>query len=101
MAGESRHAMAGRSHDHEQFLRVTLRHAEMLHALARRLAPYPADAADIVQETYLRAYAAWGRRHPDDTAAWLATICLNVGRDMRRRHARHVDAVQDGPIPDI
>lgn len=91
----------GRSSDQEQFLQATLRHADVLHALARRLAPYPVDAADIVQETYLRAYAAWGRRRPDDVGAWLATICLNVGRDELRRHARRNAAVHDGPVPDL
>ena len=50
--------MPSRRADQEQFLEATLRHADVLHALARRLAPRPADAADLVQETYLRAYAA-------------------------------------------
>jgi RNA polymerase sigma-70 factor (ECF subfamily) len=58
-----------RASDHEEFLEATLRHADLLHALAARLAPHPADAADIVQDTYLRAYAAWGRRRPDDIGA--------------------------------
>jgi DNA-directed RNA polymerase specialized sigma24 family protein len=79
--------MRGRADDHEDFLRATLRHADLLHTLALRLAPHPADA-DIVQETYLRAYAAWRRRRPDDVGAWLATICLNTGRDERRRPLR-------------
>jgi RNA polymerase sigma-70 factor (ECF subfamily) len=78
-----------------------MRHAGVLYALARRLAPNPADVADIVQETYLRAYAAWGARRPDDPGAWLATICLNVGRDALRRHARYRAAVDPAPIPDL
>lgn len=93
--------MAGRRADQEQFLQATLRHTDVLHALARRLAPRPADAADIVQETYLRAYAAWTRQRPDDPGAWLATICLNVGRDHLRRHARHQATVTPGPLPDL
>ncbi len=93
--------MRGRANDHEDFLRATLRHADMLHTLATRLAPHPADAADIVQDTYLRAFAAWYRRRPDDVGAWLATICLNVGRDERRRHARRSAAVCSGPVPDL
>jgi RNA polymerase sigma-70 factor (ECF subfamily) len=91
----------GRANDHEDFLRATLRHADLLHTLALRLAPHPADAADIVQETYLRAYAAWGPRRPDDVGAWLATICLNAGRDEWRRHARRSAARYDGPVPDL
>jgi DNA-directed RNA polymerase specialized sigma24 family protein len=51
----------GRVSDHEDFLRATLRHADLLHTLAVRLAPHPADAADIVQDTYLRAYALRSR----------------------------------------
>src|SRR5258708_26470511 len=90
-----------RADDHEDFLRATLRHADLLHALAARLAPHPADAADIVQDTYLRAFAAWQRRRPDDVGAWLATICLNAGRDQRRRHARRSAATCDRPGPHL
>ena len=78
-----------------------MRHADLLYSLARRLAPSQADVEDIVQETYLRALRAWGKRPPDDTAAWLATICLNVGRDMLRRHARHQALHEDTPVPDL
>jgi RNA polymerase sigma-70 factor (ECF subfamily) len=91
----------GPASDHEEFLQATLRHADLLHNLAIRLAPHPADAADIVQDTYLRAYIAWPRRRPDDVGAWLATICLNVGRDELRRHARRSGAVHRGPVPDL
>lgn len=90
-----------RTADHEAFLQATLRHSDLVHALARRLAPRPLDAADIVQETYLRAYAAWGRRVPNDVGAWLATICLNVGRDEQRRHVRRDQRTHDGEIPDL
>lgn len=93
--------MKNRAGDHDEFLGATLRHADLLHALAARLAPHPADAADIVQETYLRAFTAWRRRRPDDVGAWLATICLNVGRDERRRHARRSAAIFSGPVPDL
>ena len=86
---------------HEEFLEATLCHADLLHALAARLAPHPSDTADIVQDTYLRAYAAWDRTRPKDVRAWLATICLNVGRDEVRRHARRAAAVHDGPLPDL
>ena len=93
--------MSRRASDHEEFLEATLRHADLLHALAARLAPHPADVADIVQDTYLRAYAAWQRRRPDDVGAWLATICLNAGRDELRRHSRRIAASYDGPVPDL
>ena len=93
--------MSRRASDHEEFLEATLCHAGMLHALAARLAPHPADAADIVQDTYLRAYAAWHRRRPRDAGAWLATICLNVGRDELRRHSRRQAASYHGPVPDL
>lgn len=93
--------MKGRASDHEEFLAAALPHADLLQNLALRLAPHPADAADIVQDTYLRAFAAWQRRRPDDVGAWLATICLNAGRDERRRHARRIAAVSDGPVPDL
>jgi len=91
----------GRANDHEEFLQATLRYADLLHTLAARLAPRPADAADIVQDTYLRAYAAWQRRRHQDVGAWLATICLNAGRDELRRYTRHRAAISSGPVPDL
>src|SRR5260370_7533134 len=92
-------SVRGQPGDHEDFLQATLRHDDLLHTLALRLAPHPADAADIVQDTYLRAYAAWHRRRPDDVGAWLATICLNAGRDERPRHARPTAALYHAPAP--
>ena len=86
---------------HEEFLEATLCHADLLHSLAARLASRPSDTQDIVQDTYLRAYAAWDRSRPADVRAWLATICLNVGRDEARRHARRAAAAYDGPLPDL
>ena len=93
--------MFARQPDHEAFLEATLRHTDLVYALARRLAPPPADAADIVQETYVRAFAAWGRAPVRDAAAWLATICLNVGRDEQRKQSRRAGLTSDGPVPDF
>jgi len=73
--------------------------ADLVHNLARRLADCPADAEDLVQETYLRAWTTWttGRR-PDRVAPWLATICLNLGRDRLRRAARHAETAWDEEV---
>jgi RNA polymerase sigma-70 factor (ECF subfamily) len=70
----------------EEFQRLTLPALDLVHNLARRFTRERADAEDLVQETYLRAWAAWrsGRR-PRQVEPWLATICLNAGRDRARR----------------
>ena len=59
----------------------------MLHRLARRLTRDPGSAEDLVQDTYVKALAAWDRGTPDDVPAWLATICLNLARTRWRRSA--------------
>jgi RNA polymerase sigma-70 factor, ECF subfamily len=41
-----------------------------------------------VQETYLRAYAAFGSYRGENTRAWLAAICLNAARSEARRRRR-------------
>jgi RNA polymerase sigma-70 factor (ECF subfamily) len=47
-----------------------------------------------VQETYLRAWQAWGqRRRPRRVEPWLATICLNLARDAARARARRPAAL--------
>jgi RNA polymerase sigma-70 factor (ECF subfamily) len=72
------------------FLDATLPHLDALHAIARQLARDPHRAEDLVQETYLRAFASFDSHYGVHTKAWLATICLNLSRDHGRRRARRV-----------
>src|ERR687897_448203 len=65
----------------EDFLRATLPASDLVFNLARRLVPDRADAEDLVQETYLRAWQAWrSGRPPRRVERGLATICLTRGR---------------------
>jgi hypothetical protein len=53
----------------DEFLQATLPALDLVHNLARRFAQDRADAEDLVQDTYLRAWQAWTNgnrpRHPD------------------------------------
>ena len=76
----------------EEFQRLTLPALDLVHNLARRFTHERADAEDLVQETYLRAWAAWSSgRRPRRVEPWLATICLNAGRDRARRAATRLE----------
>ena len=80
--------------DEAEFLRVTMPAADAVYNLARRLSADAAEAEDLVQETYLRAWQAWGqRRRPRRVEPWLATICLNLARDAARARARRPAAL--------
>ena len=58
---------------------------------ARTLARDPADADDLVQETFLRAYDAWHTYTPGTGCkSWLFTICRNIYLRELRRGARMV-----------
>lgn len=71
-----------------EFLEAALPATDLLYNLARRFAAAPVDAEDLVQETFTRAWAAWADGHrPRKMEPWLATICLNAGRDRYRRRA--------------
>lgn len=51
-----------------------------------------ADADDLVQETYLRAYSSWDSFTPgSECRGWLFVICRNTFFRGRQREARHVD----------
>jgi DNA-directed RNA polymerase specialized sigma24 family protein len=45
--------------DHRAFLEATLPHMDVVYQVARRVAGDGQDPEDLVQETYLRAYAAF------------------------------------------
>ncbi|MDQ0381441.1 RNA polymerase sigma factor [Amycolatopsis thermophila] len=73
---------------HRAFLDATLPHLEALYRIARHAAADPAQADDLVQETYLRAFTHFDQHHGENTRAWLAAICLNAARSQARRESR-------------
>ena len=69
----------------DEFLAATLPALDLVYNLARRLVSSPSEVEDLVQETYLRAFDAWSRRRrPRKVEPWIATICLNTGRNWIR-----------------
>jgi RNA polymerase sigma-70 factor, ECF subfamily len=78
------------------FAAQALAHADALHNLARYLAATPADAEDLVQETYVHAFAAAARFAPgSNLKAWLFRILRNAFLS-RLRHERRAPAMVDG-----
>jgi RNA polymerase sigma-70 factor (ECF subfamily) len=72
-----------------RFERETLPCLDELYAAAVRMARDPARAEDLVQETYLHAWAAWPRFIPgSNTRAWLFRILTNAFIDGYRERAR-------------
>jgi RNA polymerase sigma-70 factor (ECF subfamily) len=60
-----------------------------------------ADADDVVQETFLRAYRSWHTFQPgSDARRWLFTITRNVFLRARERERKHVD-VEDGDLESL
>ena len=81
---------------------------DSLYRTALRLTRVPADADDLVQETYLKAFRAAERFEPGtNLRAWLFTILHNTARNRARDRARDavtadseaIDRAVDGPSP--
>src|SRR6266853_6169903 len=81
---------------------------DSLYRTALRLTRVPADADDLVQETYLKAFRAADRFEPGtNLRAWLFTILHNTARNRFRDRARDtvainsdiVDRSADAPLP--
>jgi RNA polymerase sigma-70 factor, ECF subfamily len=70
------------------FLEATLPHLDVVYQVARQAVRDGQDPEDLVQETYLRAYAAFSGYRGGNVRAWLAAICLNVARSEARRRRR-------------
>ncbi len=84
---------------------VATHHGEIFRYL-RRLAWRVAEADDLSQETFLRAYRAWPRLTPEaNVRAWLFTIATNVYRNHvrseRRRQAAHATVRATRPGLDL
>lgn len=78
------------AHD-QRFRDEALLHLPSVSRFALSLARQEADAEDLVQETYLRAYRAWDQFQPGTSCrAWLFTICRNAYLRSREREQRMV-----------
>src|SRR6187455_618019 len=64
---------------------------DSLYRAALRLTRVPADAEDLVQETYLKAFRAADRFEPGtNLRAWLFTILHNTARNRARDRSREL-----------
>jgi len=70
------------------FLDATLPHLDAVYQVARHAARDGVEPEDLVQETFLRAYAAFDRYRGGSMRAWLAAICLNAARSEARSRRR-------------
>jgi RNA polymerase sigma-70 factor (ECF subfamily) len=71
-----------------------------LYSLARRLVRDGAE--DLVQETLLQGYRAFGSlKERAAGGRWLKTILVNVFRDQLRKRARSVDELAVGDLEDF
>jgi RNA polymerase sigma-70 factor (ECF subfamily) len=72
------------------FAEEALSYVDSLYGTALRLTRRPADAEDLVQETYLKAFRASGQfERGTNLKAWLFTILHNSFRNMRRHDVRN------------
>jgi RNA polymerase sigma-70 factor (ECF subfamily) len=74
----------------DPFTTEALSYVDSLYGTALRLTRRPADAEDLVQDTYLKAFrAAHQFRRGTNLKAWLFTILHNTFRNMRRHDGRN------------
>ncbi len=91
--------------DAEAFEPIVHRYQRRLFGYFLSLVNDPATAADLAQETFLRAYRAAGRyRESGRFEAWLFRIAANLVRSDRRRAARrgpHLPLDEVGPSGEV
>lgn len=82
------------------FASMTLDHAAALFRTAYHLAGNVAEAEDLTQETYLRAYRGFAGFRGGDVRAWLLTILRHVYLDecRRRQHMPVIESVDEDAL---
>ena len=89
----------------DEFTREALSYVDSLYGTALRLTRRPADAEDLVQDTYLKAFRSAAQfRRGTNLKAWLFTILHNTYRNNRRHDGRNPvdvdsDYVDQAPQP--
>jgi len=82
--------------DRDAFAVLVTRHQDELYTMALRLLGAPSDAADVVQETFLRAYTHLPELRGQTVRAWLFRVSINCAHDIQRRAVRKpAEALED------
>lgn len=88
----------------ERFERDALQYLDQLYGAAMRMTRNPADAEDLVQETYLKAFAAFDSfAEGTNLKAWLFRILTNTYINIYRKRQRQpfqtgMDDLSDGQL---
>ena len=74
--------------DRDAFAALVNRYQDDLYTMALRMLASPADAADVVQETFLRAYTRLPELRGPSVRGWLFRVAVNCSHDVQRRVSR-------------
>jgi RNA polymerase sigma-70 factor, ECF subfamily len=90
--------------EQEEFARLALEHLDSMYGAAMRLTRSPADADDLVQDAFLKAYRFYDRFEPGtNLRAWLLRILTNTFINKYRRNVRErkvLDGEDAEPVGD-
>jgi RNA polymerase sigma-70 factor (ECF subfamily) len=83
--------------DRDAFTTIVMRYQDQLYTMALRLIGNQWDAADVVQETFLRAYTHLPELRAETVRAWLFRVAINCSRDVQRGAVRRpATSIEDG-----
>src|SRR5436305_3636725 len=88
--------------DQAEFAELAMEHMPSLYSAALRMTRNPADAEDLVQETYLKAYRAFGTfQQGTNLKAWLYRILTNTFINSYRSKKRRPDESELDEVEDL
>jgi RNA polymerase sigma-70 factor (ECF subfamily) len=88
--------------DQAQFAELAMQHMSSLYTAALRMTRNPADAEDLVQETYLKAYRAFNTfQEGTNLKAWLYKILTNTFINSYRSKKRRPEQTELDDVEDL
>jgi RNA polymerase sigma-70 factor (ECF subfamily) len=88
--------------DQADFEKDAMQYAPQLYSAALRMTRNPADAEDVVQETFLKAYRAYDSyTQGTNLKAWLYRILTNTYINKYRKQQRRPSEVELGELEDL
>jgi RNA polymerase sigma-70 factor (ECF subfamily) len=88
--------------DQAQFAELAMEYMGSLYSAALRMTRNPADAEDLVQETYLKAYRGFGSfKEGTNLKAWLYRILTNTFINSYRARKRRPEQTELDDVEDL